>query len=181
LKTPILATAALLAALLVAARSHETDPGDGPPVLPPIPHDDPAQVCKTGCAAQPDAAAGLTPTRFRALLAAWALVPLDEEDEALETLLFHGSHTVRLLEELGAPTLDDAHRAHLERELARDRAWLEVRMVNDEGVERLHLEPTLVPLGEKQHLFPENTLDLTPPEVSGTVHRVGVRHLWTRL
>ena len=77
--------------------------------------------------------------------------------------------------------LDPLRHMLLEEELSRRTARLEVRFVNDADVERLRLEPTLVPLGVKQHLHPQHTLDLQPPEISGTVRRVGLRHLWTRL
>ena len=175
-----LGSAALAGSVLIAATAGS----------PPVPPDDPSPgsgdtdpelVCATGCSAEPDARGNLTHARFEELLAEWSEVPVGEESLALDTLLFEGARASALLAEHGATALDAEHLEVLERELARDRAWLEVRMVNDEGVERMHLDPIAVPLGEKQHLFPEYTLDLTPPEVSGTIHRVGVRHLWTRL
>ena len=69
----------------------------------------------------------------------------------------------------------------LERELDRRHALLSVRLVDAAGKERLRLGPTRVPLGEKQHRLAEDTTDLQAPEVSGTVRRVGLHHLWTRL
>ena len=56
-----------------------------------------------------------------------------------------------------------------------------MRLVDDDGDERLLLSPTRVPLGVKQHLFPDRAVGFDPPEVSDTVRRVGEHHLWARL
>ncbi len=138
------------------------------------------EVCATGCAAVPAPAAELDADEFRALVARLAREPLAAGSVALETLLFHGARTRELVAELGLAGLDAERAAWLERELARTRALLRVRLVNDAGHERAVLEAR-VPLDEKQHLFPELTHDLQPPEISGTVRRVGVDHLWARL
>ncbi len=185
MRSPYLIASLFLATVLVAAgRGGEQTP----PVLPPhdpgdlaVLVDDPTAVCRTGCSAEPNATGELTLVRFRQLAAEWSSEALDVESTALDTLLFHGADTRALLAEHGARELAPDHLALLRRELGRDRAWLSVRMVNDAGEERLSLGPIAVPIGVKQHLFPEHTRDLTPPEVSGTIHRVGVRHLWTRL
>jgi len=100
--------------------------------------------------------------------------------EALEALLFHGASTLSLLDNLGGD-LDAEREAFLRTELAHTRAILDVRIVDEFGTERLHLGETSIPLGEKQHLHPHETTSLQPPEVSGTVHRVGLEHLWARL
>ena len=53
--------------------------------------------------------------------------------------------------------------------------------MDERGVERLRLGNRRVPLGVKKHLLPADPGDLPPPEISGTVRRVGLHHLWTRL
>ena len=163
------------------AFTAERRPAPEPPPPGPDEVDDVPDVCSTGCSASPTATGELGADEYLALLRAWGAEPLGADSQALDALLFHGRDVVELEVEHGTPGLGDEHRAHLLGEVSREGVWLAVRAVNDDGVERLRLAPTLVPLGEKQHLFPEHALDVTPPEISGTVHRVGVGHLWTRL
>lgn len=138
------------------------------------------EVCATGCSAVPALDKNLSADEFERLLAAFATQPMSGESGALEALLFHGPSALALLDNLGGE-LDAEREAFLRGELARTRASLDVRIIDETGAERLHLGETSIPLGEKQHLHPHETNDLQPPEVSGTVHRVGLEHLWARL
>jgi len=144
------------------------------------PHDpNGVEVCATGCSAVPGLDKDLTEAKFRELIAAYATQPMTEESEALEALLFHGAATRALLE---TATFElDAERADfLRRELAITHARVDVRVIDEHGRERMHLGETRFPLGEKQHVHAHETARLQSPEVSGTVHRVGVKHLWAR-
>jgi len=138
------------------------------------------EVCATGCAALPALDRDLSADEFERLLAAYAVQPMSGESAALEALLFHGAAAGALLDTLGGE-LDAEREAFLRRELTRTHARLDVRITDETGVVRLHLGDTLIPLGEKQHLHPHDTNNLQTPEVSGTVHRVGLKHLWARL
>lgn len=155
-------------------------PVPGAPTPEPAAEPGPGGECATGCAAAPADTEALAPAEFRRLLAAFAAEPMSEESPALETLLFHGAESARLLAEEGPGLLDSRRLAFLERELGRTHVRLAVRVVDERGVERMRLGPRRLPWGEKQHLHPDRTTDLQPPELSGTVRRVGLHHLWTR-
>ena len=139
----------------------------------------PASACRTGCADLPLPAA--LAARLEGHVEGWLSLPAAEPGLDLETLLFHRREVGAWLDSPAAADLPPARRSFLERELARDRARIELRVVDADGRERLRLDPTDVRLGKKAHLHPEHTLDLQPPEVAGTVERVGLTHLWTRL
>jgi hypothetical protein len=122
---------------------------------------------------------------LRTLVAAYADQPLDHtsltaEGSPLEELLFHGPHTRRYLARAGSGPLDAEHLALLEDELARIHAVVAVRVVDAEGVERLRLDPTHVPLREKRHIEFDQITDLQPLALSGTIVRVGLDHCWAR-
>jgi hypothetical protein len=152
----------------------------GPPP-DPLTDPDPLQVCATGCSAATAGTSALSPREYERLLEDFAGEPADGRSAALEALLFHGAQTLALLDGRGTGALDGTRAQLLRRELTRTHAWLDVRLIDDEGVERLRLGRRRIPLGRKQHLWPRHTRDLQPPEISGTVRRVGLRHLWARL
>ena len=138
-------------------------------------------MCATGCSAATIEVEGLSEQAFEELLEQYSEHAFDEPTRALETLLFYSTDVRELTERLGLGALDAEHAEFLEREIERGHAQLSVRMLGEEGEERLRLGPVRVPLNEKQHLLPERSLNLQVPEISGTVRRVGVTHLWTRL
>ena len=86
-----------------------------------------------------------------------------------------------MLARLGADGLDQQRLRFLRRELSRTQARLSVRIVDGEGVQRVRLGPVTMPLGIKQHLHADVCRRMQPPEISGTVYRVGQDHLWARL
>ena len=140
------------------------------------------EVCATGCSAASYVDGELSQAELARLLAVWESAPASPEGElALDTLLFYGPQTRALAWRSGFDGLSHSRAKLLARELERDQARVSVRLVNEAGEERLYLPPTRFPLGEKQHVMAERTSDLQPPEVSGTVKRVGLSHLWVRL
>jgi len=186
----LLAAAVLTGATLRAfGKGGDGDPPAPPPAEPP-PIDafdrpaDPAAdpSCQGGCAAIPDTIEGLTEERIAELLRIYAKDPAAEETEALQTLLFHGEQVVRFrAAHPDAVALDAAHDRALRRELARVYAHMSVRVIDEDGVVRLEIDDRRWPMGFKRHLLPDRHDRLQPVEVSGTIRRVGVHHLWARL
>ena len=174
----------LLACAVGARGQASLRPGPAPVGVDEVaPHLDPdaPDVCATGCSAQRPPSDGLGRAAFERLLERASEAPLDEHNAAYEELLFHRKDARAWLTESEAGPLSSEAFAQLQRELERDEAWLTVRLVNLAGEVRSELGPIAVPLGEKQHLFPGESTGFAPPEISGTVRRVGARHLWTRL
>lgn len=137
--------------------------------------------CVGSCSVALDEHPDLSSTAYHDLLKRFGEQPGSGKSEALETLLFHHARTNELLLQHGTAELDPKRAALLTREAGRTHAWLDVRVIDQRGSERIRLKPTRVPLGIKQHLWPEDRVALQPVEVSGTVKRVGLDHLWTRL
>jgi hypothetical protein len=140
-----------------------------------------ASPCKTGCAIAKHGDGPLADEELAAWLDAYQQSEALAASVALETLLYHGAQVRAFVQTKGAKVLDDAHRAKLNQELQRVYAVVEARLVNDEGEVVSHLKPTEVRLGEKAHLYVPGMKDRPPFEISGTVMRVGVAHLWARL
>jgi len=147
------------------------------------PHADPGEVCATGCSAAPNGGSELTRERYRELIVICADPEASEEaaTSALEELLFHGEQTQAWVTELGVGALDADSTRRLAAELARNRVRFDVRLLAEDGAELLRLGERSIPIGHKQHIWPRRALGFEPPEVSGTIQRVGVNHLWARL
>jgi hypothetical protein len=143
---------------------------ESPPALP-----------ECGCAAAEVASSKPTEEQFESLLAQFATEPMSEQSHALEALLFHGLATQGYLDGQSAVGLDPQRLSFLRRELRRTHALVAVRVIDQAGVLRAGLEPTSIPFGVKQHLHARDTSELQPPEISLTVKRVGLHHLWTRV
>lgn len=138
------------------------------------------EVCASGCAASRHPTPELTRTEFERLIIEYARGPLDETNTALESLMFYGRQTSAWLDELGERPLSEERARFLRSELRRTHALISFRIVDEYGVIRTHMPPTRVPL-DRRHVFEMETEDLPPLETSGTVKRVGLHHLWTRL
>lgn len=145
----------------------------------------PDDVCATGCAAVRDSGEAPTSGELAALFERAHAGPWSGANLALETLLFHGAETRAWLgdrDTYAHSLAEQRFGERLDAELARQHAQLEVRFRTETGRTVLQLEPTRVPLGVKQHLWTADVDgDLQVPEISGTVRRVGLDHLWTRL
>jgi hypothetical protein len=146
-------------------------------------HPPDAPSCVGGCATAPAPDLELSEPEIAGLLEDLALEPepLGSESLAFEALLFHGPAVRRYLAAHGSAGLPAGHRARLERELARRNAVLDLRVIDDRGEERVRFDGLTVPLGEKRHVRAPITRNLQPLEYSGTVVRVGEKHLWARL
>ena len=181
MKTRFFAVFSLLAvgAALLGARPsgdglpHGELPGESPPA---------GADCAAGCGAGDHHPKPFLPlSEHRELLARYALEPMSEESEALETLLYHHEPVRRYLAEGHRGSLDAQRLAFLERELARTHVRIELRLVDGDGAVRMRLGPVRVQLEEKQHLSATETDRLQPARFNGTVKRVGLHHLWTRM
>jgi len=138
------------------------------------------QVCASGCAASRHPTATLSKAKYLWLLRRFVEQPLDETSPALESLMYFGRQTLLWMEKLGTEPLDENRTALLKRELRKTHALVRFRVVDEHGVVRVHIPPTRVPL-DRRHVFRMETKDLPPLITSGTVKRVGLHHLWTRL
>lgn len=156
---------------------------------PPPPPAAPASVagssrypdCTGSCSLgdRPQTTAAFSEEAFLDALETWAAEPLGEPTLALETLLFHGAETVGWLS-VHADTLSADQQAFLRHELSRDQVEIEMRLIDDDGVERGVLRSGIFSLREKQHLVFEGTDTLMRLETGGKVKRVGLAHLWSR-
>jgi len=133
--------------------------------------------CNTVCSLDNRPELTLSDDELASLLAAWATEEMDAPSLPLETLLFHGDSTLALLDGHEIPP---ERRSYLERELSRDRAVVEMRLVDVAGVVRGDLSPRPVPLIQKQHLAFAQTGSLGTFVTAGRVKRVGLNHLWSR-
>ena len=138
------------------------------------------RVCASGCAASRHPTPELTVELFHNLMAQYAVEPIDPPGQALETLLFHGRQTRELIKVSSGEPVDQLRRRLLLGELSRTHAEISVRVIDTSGSIRAALPPTQVPL-DRRHVFPLDADNLQPLRVSGTVKRVGLHHLWTRL
>ncbi len=138
------------------------------------------QLCASGCALSRHPTDQLARHQFEKLLSKLADQPLDETNGALEELLYFGPQTLKLMQAHGAGNLSDRQAEFLWSQLQYTHAKISLRVVDQGGEIRTWLEPTRVPL-DRRHVFSMETNDLQPLVTSGTVKRVGLNHLWTRL
>jgi hypothetical protein len=138
------------------------------------------QVCASGCAASRHPTGKLSKAKYRWLLRRFAEQPMNETSPALESLMFYGRQTALWMQRDGTSKLDADRIELLRRELRYTHAIVRFRVVDEHGVVRVSIPPTRVPL-DRRHEFLMDTKDLPPLITSGTVKRVGLHHLWTRL
>lgn len=162
------------------------------------PDQGPTDTSCRGCAVQPSDP--LTPAQLTELLQRFAASSLptpgqDYDSISLDILLFHRDQLRQALGAGGAapsatsatgpkfPELPAAHRRFLHRASAAQQVRLGLHIIDDQGRERARLVPRTVTLGEKSHLHfsAAERSDLEAFEVSGTIVRVGLYHLWSRL
>ena len=134
--------------------------------------------CVSGCGAIPDTTPAITKDEFMKHLQAFARTPITEPGLDLETLLFYGKETRKWLPETSV--LDDEHLQFLQHELQKTHAEIQLRVTDDKGIVRIELKPRVVEIGQKYHEHIHLTRDMQQLEISGTIKRVGVHHLWSR-
>lgn len=140
-----------------------------------------AEPCKTGCSIASHDIPSLDDPTIATLVGDLDLESTPGADSAaLESLLFHAESVRRYVDARGPEALG-RHRALIERELTVTHAVLQLRVVDEAGVTRARFAPTRVPLGHKTH-HPASASDKLPGLIlSGTVVRVGLEHVWSRL
>jgi len=138
------------------------------------------QVCASGCAASRHPTETLAKAEFARLMRRLEQAPLERNNLAFETLLFYGRQTSDMLLKHGAFGVTASTLSRLNQELQRTHAIVEIRVIDEHGEVRSTLQPTRVPL-DRRHVFEMETKNLQPLVTSGTVKRVGLDHLWTRL
>ena len=138
-------------------------------------------VCATGCAVGNHPITPLTTAERWTFLADLESPDAAARELALDTLLFHGDATRHFLASEDAARVDPAIADRLQRELAFTHARVWVRVVDEQDVVRAAIDGALFPIGRKEHVHASTTSALQSPEVSGTVHRTGAKHLWARL
>ncbi len=138
------------------------------------------RMCASGCAASRHPTETLSREQFFALRQEMARGPLDETNRALETLLYYGRQSRDLLSREGFGPLGPLQGDFLWAELARTHARVSLRIVDESGQIRSKMHKTIVPL-DRRHEFEMESHNLQPLITSGTVKRVGLDHLWTRL
>ncbi len=183
----------LLAVGTWAPRTSPTPPKTAGPPAEPIPllpellgdpdHPEDPNCSASGCGAIPDDTPELTHAGLEELLAAYSAERADVPSEPLENILFHfesaRAHITADPSLLEGLPID--HAAILQRELRRDTARVEIDVIDEHGILRLHLDQRGWPIGHKHHVLVHESAAIQPPEASGTVKRVGLHHLWTRM
>ena len=139
------------------------------------------EVCATGCSVGNHPIVPLTSTELKELFEHFSTASGKERESALDTLLFHGHQSRGQLDAIGSAFLVPEQLEFLRRELSKTHARVWMRVVDDRGVVRAGINGHRFPIGIKEHAHVENTMDLPAPEISGTVHRTGLHHLWTRI
>jgi len=164
-----------------------------PPIKLPQPASDPfdhdaaasfhphgSEVCASGCAASRHPTQRLSRQRFCELLDQYGAEPASTSSRALDELLFYGAQTRGWLATSAAETLDASHRQFLAAQLKFTHVRIAIQLIDEQGNRRAWLPPTRVPL-DRRHVFQMETQQLPHLVSSGTVKRVGLDRLWTRL
>jgi len=144
------------------------------------PHPHGNQVCASGCALSNHPTPRLSDGQFRDLIHEFAQQPAEAESRSLDELLYYGHQTRWMLRKHGPCEMTTAHETRLGAELSRTHALIAVRLVDETGTILAHLPETRVPLNLR-HVFDVDERELPHLEASGTVKRVGLHHLWTRI
>lgn len=138
------------------------------------------QLCASGCAASRHPTERLTRSEFLRLLHEFTYEPMDQTNNALESLLYFGPQTRQWIESVGMGTLDQERAEFLWEQLQFTHANVSIRVTDDQGVVRSWVDATRVPF-DRRHLFDMKTNGVQPLVTSGTVKRVGLNHSWVRL
>ncbi|MCA8919637.1 MAG: hypothetical protein KDB32_11205 [Planctomycetes bacterium] len=116
---------------------------------------------------------------YETLIAQYANDPVDDS-EALDSLCYYGVQTRDMLRDHGVGDLDAEHAEFFKREISRTHAFLSVRVTDENGVVRISMLRKRVAFDQRAHHEVDEVVDVLPPEISGTVKRVGLYHIWAR-
>ena len=170
--------------------------GEIDPLVPPIhveqsanrfSHDPQAEahahgetMCASGCAASRHPTMRLTPNAFDALLTEYQHSAPTAENEALEKILFYSRQSREHWQRQRFACRNPLWQKVLDEELKKTHVLISLRVVDESGAIRSALTDVRVPL-DRRHVFEMESDRLQPLVTSGTVKRVGLDHLWTRL
>lgn len=181
-------TPMLLAALGAAACAPKT----APPADPGSARVDAAQVrvyvpepvgkskrpgCQGTC--QVESPEALKDADADALLAKVNAMPVGTDSLELDTLLFHDHETGHRLD-VNEAKVSAEWEAFIRKELRRKNVRVAIRVVDETGAERAHIEDYWV-IGVRGHHMVHDVKGVPPFEASGTLVRVGREHLWVRM
>lgn len=144
------------------------------------PHGD--EVCASGCAVSRHPTKALSVKEFNRLAAAYQMDGVSEDTTsslAFDSLLYYGRQTTRMLDRFPG-AIAGAHLRRLRTELRITHARISIRVIDENGTVRSWIPPTRVPF-DRRHVFDMETTKLPPHVASGTIKRVGLNRLWTRL
>ena len=144
------------------------------------PHGHGENMCASGCAASRHPTAPLSADAFRQLLLDYQQIAPTGDNEALEKILFHGRQSRNHWKIQRAASIDPLWRMVLDEELQKTHVLISLRILDESGRVRSGMSHIRVPL-DRRHVFEMEREGLQPLVTSGTVKRVGLDHLWTRL
>lgn len=145
-----------------------------------LPHGHGENLCASGCAASRHPTAPLTKDAFRQLLVAYQQSAPTANNVPLEKILFYGRQSRQHWNIQQTTSIDPLWRMVLDEELEKTHVFILLRILDESGDIRSTLTNVRVPL-DRRHVFTMQTNNLQPLVTSGTVKRVGLDHLWTRL
>ena len=145
-----------------------------------VPHGHGENQCASGCAASRHPTGQLTAAAFHRLLTAYQQTAPTGENEALEKLLFYGRQSQLHWQRAKHNAIDPLWRTILDAELNKTHVRISLRILDEAGRVRSRINGIRVPL-DRRHVFEMENEGLQPLVTSGTVKRVGLDHLWTRL
>lgn len=137
-----------------------------------------APIC-VGCGDARHLTRRLNENEFRELMRSYAAEPT-EGGSALDSLCYYGPQALFMLDAVGECGLEKMKAARLRAELRRDHVYFSVRVIDENGVERLTLKNSYTPFDANVHHHLNATKDVPPCEISGTLKRVGLHHIWAR-
>jgi len=141
----------------------------------------PSEACTIGgCSIGHHTIPALKRKQYNRLLQSFREQPVSPESNAFEKLLYYGKQTRAFINSYGTDPLGERRSRALKRELTRTHALVSIRVTDEDGTIRLRTQRKKVPLGKSKHFPIKQTTNLKPPELSGTVYRTGVKHLWAR-
>ena len=145
-----------------------------------VPHPHGETLCASGCAVSRHPSGRLTPTTFTALLDTYQQSLPTEENAALEEILFYSRQSREYWQRHRDACPDPLWQRVLDDELKKTHVLVSLRVLDETGAIRSKLMNVRVPL-DRRHVFQMQNEGLQPLVTSGTVKRVGLNHLWTRL